>query len=143
MAVEAMSVEELIENFDLLDEWDERYQYIIELGDQLDEMPAELKNEQTRVEGCVSNVWLVSNVQPGVPPRIQFIADSDSQIVRGLVAMLLMVYSGRTPQEIIDVDIDAVFERVGLKQHLSRSRSNGLRSMVRRIRQIAVEQAAV
>lgn len=143
MAVEAMSVEQLIESFDLLDEWDERYRYIIELGDQLDEMPAELKTEQTRVEGCVSNVWLVYEIQAGNPPRIQFIADSDSQIVRGLVAMLLMIYSGRTPQEIIDVDIDAVFDRVGLKQHLSRSRSNGLRSMVRRIRQIAVEQAAV
>lgn len=143
MAVEAMSVEQLIESFDLLDEWDERYRYIIELGDQLDEMPAELKTEQSRVEGCVSNVWLVYEVQAGNPPRIQFIADSDSQIVRGLVAMLLMIYSGRTPQEIIDVDIDAVFDRVGLKQHLSRSRSNGLRSMVRRIRQIAVEQAAV
>lgn len=141
MAVEAMSVEQLIESFDLLDEWDERYRYIIELGDQLDEMPAELKTEQSRVEGCVSNVWLVYEVQAGNPPRIQFIADSDSQIVRGLVAMLLMIYSGRTPQEIIDVDIDAVFDRVGLKQHLSRSRSNGLRSMVRRIRQIAVEQA--
>ena len=92
------TLDELVEDFEFLDAWEDRYRYIIELGDELEKIPETLKTEQNRVLGCVSNVWLVLNVEPGDPPRIRFIADSDSQIVRGLVAILLMLCSGRTAQ---------------------------------------------
>jgi cysteine desulfuration protein SufE len=140
--VKTATLEELVEDFEFLDAWEDRYRYIIELGDELEKMPETLKTEQNRVLGCVSNVWLVLNVEPGDPPRIRFIADSDSQIVRGLVAILLMLCSGRTAREIQSLDIESIFERLELGKHLSRSRSNGLHSMIKRIRRLAEEQAA-
>lgn len=139
--MKTVTIEELIDEFDFLDDWEDRYKYIIELGDQLEDMPAELKIEQNRVQGCVSNVWLVMDVQPGDPPVINFMADSDSQIVRGLVAILLMLCSGRTGKGILSLDIESVFNRLELKKHLSRSRSNGFYSMVKRIRKLAEEHA--
>lgn len=131
------TLDELVEDFEFLDAWEDRYKYIIELGDELEAMPAELKTEENRVLGCVSNVWLVVNTRPGDPPTIHFIADSDSQIVRGLVAILLMLCSGRTAQEILAMDVESIFERLELGKHLSRSRSNGLHSMIKRIRKLA------
>jgi len=139
--VKTVTIEELIDDFEFLDDWEDRYRYIIELGDKLDEMPAELKTEENRVQGCISNVWLVIDVQPGDPPVINFVADSDSQIVRGLVAILLMLCSGRTGKRIISLDIESVFDRLELRKHLSRSRSNGFYSMVKRIRKLAEEHA--
>ncbi len=136
------TLDELVEDFEFLDAWEDRYRYIIELGDELEQMPDSLKVEEHRVQGCVSNVWLVLDVEPGDPPRIRFIADSDSQIVRGLVSILLMLCSGRTAQEIQALDIESIFERLELGKHLSRSRSNGLHSMIKRIRRLAEEQAA-
>ena len=97
--VKTATLEELVDDFEFLDAWEDRYRYIIELGDELEKMPDALKTEENRVQGCVSNVWLVLHMEPGDPPRIQFIADSDSQIVRGLVAILLMLCSGRTAQK--------------------------------------------
>jgi cysteine desulfuration protein SufE len=139
--VKTATIDELIEDFEFLDAWEDRYRYIIELGDALEEMPAELKTEEHRVLGCVSNVWLVVNVQPGDPPTIHFAADSDSQIVRGLVAILLMVCSGRTAQEILAMNVESIFDRLELGKHLSRSRSNGLHSMIKRIRKLAEQHA--
>ncbi len=139
--MKTVSVEELIDEFDFLDDWEDRYKFIIELGDELDEIPAELKTELNRVQGCVSNVWLVMEVQPTDPPVINFVADSDSQIVRGLVAILLMLCSGRTGNAILSLDIESVFDRLELKKHLSRSRSNGFYSMVKRIRKLAEKHA--
>lgn len=136
------TLDELVEDFEFLDAWEDRYRYIIELGDELEQMPDSLKVEEHRVQGCVSNVWLVLDVEPGDPPRIRFIADSDSQIVRGLVSILLMLCSGRTAQEIQAMDIESIFERLELGKHLSRSRSNGLHSMIKRIRRLAEDQAA-
>ena len=136
------TLDELVEDFEFLDAWEDRYRYIIELGDELEQMPDSLKVEEHRVQGCVSNVWLVLDVEPGDPPRIRFIADSDSQIVRGLVSILLMLCSGRTAQEIQALDIESIFERLELGKHLSRSRSNGLHSMIKRIRRLAEDQAA-
>jgi len=140
--VKTATLDELVEDFEFLDAWEDRYRYIIELGDDLDQMPDGLKTEETRVQGCVSNVWLVLQVEPGDPPRIRFVADSDSQIVRGLVAILLMLCSGRTAEEIRALDIESIFERLELGKHLSRSRSNGLHSMIKRIRRLAEEQVA-
>ena len=139
--MKTLTIEELLDEFEDFDHWEERYRYIIELGEELDEMPAELKTEENRVQGCVSNVWLVMDVQPGDPPLVQFVADSDSQIVRGLVSILLMLCSGRPAREVVVMDIDGVYERLGLRQHLSRSRSNGLHSMIQRIRTLAGQYA--
>ena len=139
--MKAVTIDELIDEFDFLDDWEDRYRYIIELGDELDDMPSELKTEENRVQGCVSNVWLVMDVQPADPPVVKFVADSDSQIVRGLVAILLMLCSGLTGNEILSLDIESVFDRLELKKHLSRSRSNGFYSMVKRIRKLAEEHA--
>lgn len=133
------SIDEIVEDFEDLDNWEDRYRYIIELGDSLPGMPDDLKTEQTRVQGCISNVWLVMCVEPGDPPVIRLIADSDSQIVRGLVAILLMLCSGRTAREIEALDIESIFDRLDLGRHLSRSRSNGFHSMIKRIRRLAEE----
>jgi cysteine desulfuration protein SufE len=137
VTVKSVAIEELLDDFEFLDTWEDRYRYIIELGDELEEMPAHLKTEENRVQGCVSNVWLVFDVEPGEPPVINFIADSDSQIVRGLVAILLMLCSGRTAQEVLSADVESVFEKLELRKHLSRSRSNGLHAMIKRIRTLA------
>jgi cysteine desulfuration protein SufE len=132
------AVAELLSNFDLFDDWEDRYRYIIELGDEVEHLPADCKTEANRVQGCQSNVWLVADVEPTQPaPMIDIQADSDSQIVRGLIAILLKVYSHRTPEEILAFDIQGLFEKIGLSQHLSRSRSNGFFSMVNRVRSIA------
>jgi cysteine desulfuration protein SufE len=139
--VKTVTIEELIDDFEFLDAWEDRYRYIIELGDELEEMPAKLKTEEHRVQGCVSNVWLVIDIRPGDPPTIGFVADSDSQIVRGLVAILVMLCSGLTAREILSMDIENVFDRLELRKHLSRSRSNGFYSMVKRIRRLAEEHA--
>jgi cysteine desulfuration protein SufE len=138
MSMTHAAVEELLSNFDLFDDWEDRYRYIIELGDELEHLPAEHKTEANRVQGCQSNVWLVAEVEPTTPaPMVDLMADSDSQIVRGLIAILMKVYSHRTPEEILAFDIRGLFEKIGLSQHLSRSRSNGFFSMVHRIRAIA------
>lgn len=131
------AVDDLVESFDLFDDWEEKYRYIIELGDALDEMADDLKTEANRVQGCQSQVWMTADLVPGEPVRIAISADSDSQIVRGLIAILMSIYSERTPAEILDFDIEQTFDQLELRQHLSRSRSNGLFSMVRRIKELA------
>jgi cysteine desulfuration protein SufE len=135
------AIDDLVESFDLFDDWEEKYRYIIELGDELRSMPDEFKTEEHRVQGCQSQVWVTAEVLAGEPPRIRFAADSDSQIVRGLIAILMSIYSDRTPQEVLEFDIEVTFDKLELRQHLSRSRSNGLYSMVRRVKDLA--QAAV
>lgn len=136
-----MTADELIEEFSLFDDWNEKYQYIIELGDQVGDFPESERTDENLVQGCQSNVWLIGHLRPGDPPTLQIQADSDSQIVRGLIAILLMLMSGRTPQEVQQMDVESVFERLDLRRHLSRSRSNGLHSMVKRIRALAAEYA--
>lgn len=132
-----MDVDELVENFELLGNWEERYRYIIDLGKKLPEMPEEHKNEATKVEGCMSNVWLYSDRSLGNPSVLEFEADSDAFIVKGLAAMLLMIYSYKTPEEILSIDAEAMFSQLGLGAHLSPTRANGLNAMVQRIRGIA------
>ena len=136
------TVEELLEDFEFLDSWEDRYRYIIELGDELEDMESELRVEEHRVQGCVSNVCLVARFEGSDPPRIFFRADSDSQLVRGLVAILVMLCNGKSARSVLAFDADDLFTRLELRNHLSRSRSNGLFSMVKRIRALAVEGAA-
>ena len=135
-------LDEIVETFDLLDEWDERYEYIIELGRKVPPIPAKYQTRENEVQGCISTVWLVANISQNGEPHVELVADSDALIVKGLVAILLAAFSGGTPRAILDFDVEALFTQLGLKQHLSSSRRNGLYSMVKRIRGIAAEHAA-
>ncbi|WP_186400988.1 SufE family protein [Stappia sp. P2PMeth1] len=129
-------LDDILENFDLLDDWDDRYRYVIELGRMLPEFPEEARIDANKVRGCASQVWLVKSVERGADgaPRLVFQGDSDAHIVKGLVAIVLATYSGRSAAEIAETDLDAIFSRIGLKEHLSAQRANGLKSMVERIR---------
>jgi len=129
-----MSIDELTESFSWFDDWDERFRYIIELGDQLPALGDEHHIDENLVQGCQSRVWLVSRVEDGT---IHFEADSDAAIVKGLIAILVMVFSGKTAEEILALDVEDLFEKLELKRALLGSRSNGLASMVRRIRTLA------
>jgi len=135
-------VQELIDNFAFLDDWEDRFRYLIDLGRKLPPMDAALKTEETKVRGCTSQVWIVSTVQPGTPPTLHFTADSDAHIVKGLIAVLLEIFDGRTPEEILAVDIKRAIAEMGFEQHLSPNRANGLFSMVERIRALAAREAA-
>lgn len=137
-----MTVEDLLESFEFLDDWEDRYRYIIDLGKRLPDMAEEEKTRHSKVEGCVSQVWLVAHRDPSQPDRMIFLADSDAHIVRGLVAILLIVYSGKTAEEILEIDARGLLGRLDLEGHLSPSRSNGLFSMVRRIRELAASNGA-
>lgn len=123
---------EIEDAFSQAENWDERYDYLLELGDLVPDLPEEFHREEFRVQGCTSNVWLVAKSLPD--GRIEFQADSDSDIVRGLIGILFSVYHGRTASEILGVDIESIFVRLGLRRHLSQARSNGFASMVRDIR---------
>jgi cysteine desulfuration protein SufE len=127
---------EIIDNFALLDEWDDRYRYLIELGRTLDPLPEEAHNEANRVRGCASQVWLQTDVarEPGGDPVLTFKGDSDAHIVRGLVALTLALYSGQKAQRILDTDAFDTFQELDLTSHLTPQRSNGVRSMIERIR---------
>lgn len=132
-----MDPEELIERFELLDQWEDRYRYLIDLGKTLEPLTDAEKTPETKVEGCISQVWMVSEIEPGAPAIMRFRGDSDSHIVRGLVAVLLLLCSARTPQQILDTDIEGIFSQLGLEQHISPNRRNGFFSMVGRIQQHA------
>jgi cysteine desulfuration protein SufE len=130
---------DLIEEFQFLDNWMDRYQYIIDLGRKLPAFPQEFRTEQYRLHGCQSQVWLISRL---VGERLQFQAISDSAIVSGLIALLIRVYNDRNPQEILATPPDFI-KAIGLEEHLSPTRSNGLRSMIDAIRSAARRSAAV
>ena len=129
-------IEEIFDNFALLDEWDDRYRYLIELGRQLPPLAPEAHSDANKVQGCASQVWLDTSVRPNGAggPVLTFEGDSDAHIVRGLIAILFAMYSGRSARDILSTDAVATFERLGLREHLTPQRSNGFRSMVERIR---------
>ena len=126
-------VEALVEDFGFLDDWEDRYRYVIELGKSLPELPDSEKSAANKVTGCASQVWLVSEAAGDGDPVLRFRGDSDAHIVRGLIAILLKLYSGRQAGEIAATDAEAFFARLGLRDHLTSQRSNGLSSMVERI----------
>lgn len=138
------SLDDIIANFDLLDEWDDRYRYLIELGKGLEPLPEDAHNEANKVRGCASQVWLEAQTDAGPGPQTQlsFRGDSDAHIVRGLVALALAIYSGRSAAEILETDAFATYERLGLAAHLTPQRSNGVRSMIERIKADARRAAA-
>jgi cysteine desulfuration protein SufE len=131
-----MTIDEIIENFSLLDEWDDRYRYVIELGRSLAPLDERDRREANKVQGCASQVWLATTVRPNGQdgPVLLFVGDSDAHIVRGLIAILLTIYSGKHARDILKTDAVALFERLGLREHLTPQRSNGFRSMVERIK---------
>jgi cysteine desulfuration protein SufE len=134
-----MDLEDVVANFEMLDDWSDRYGYIIELGDSLPPMDPGLKTAETKVDGCMSQVWMIASPNEG---KLDIVADSDAHIVRGLIAILLAMYSGKSAETILATDPDATFAKLGLDKHLSPGRSNGLQSMVRRIKAFAAAERA-
>jgi cysteine desulfuration protein SufE len=137
-----MNVDELVESFGMLGEWEERYRYLIDLGRKLPPLPEGERTEANKVRGCMSQVWLASTLVPGPPARLELRGDSDAHIVKGLIALLFKLYAGRTPREILALDAKSVFERLGLENHITMNRRNGFYSMVERIRVLAENAAA-
>ena len=135
------TIEELLETFEDLQEWDERYDFIIDLGRELPKMPSEYQDADHIVEGCMSTVWLTLNPvdSESGDPSVDIQASSDSMIVKGLIVLLLSLYQGKTPSEVVAVDPQAFFGQLGLNQHLSPNRRNGLFSMVGRIRELSIK----
>jgi cysteine desulfuration protein SufE len=135
MSVIDDTLEDLAAEFDVLGDWEERYRYVIDLGRELAPLSETERGDANKVRGCASQVWLVT--EPQADGSLQFRGDSDAHIVRGLIAVLLRLYSGRSPREILAFDAKAAFEKLGLAGALSAQRSNGLASMVTRIRRDA------
>ncbi len=140
------SISEILETFEFLDDWEDRYKYLIDLGRELPELSDDEHNDVNKVRGCVSQVWLITTVEKGKDgtPVLTFRGDSDALIVQGLVAIVTALFNGKTAKEILNTDVEAIFSQLGLQDHLTPQRSNGLRSMVGRIRtdaQSALEAA--
>ena len=129
-----MTIDEIISDFSVLDDWEDRYRYIIELGRKLEPLPETERTPGNKVQGCASQVWLSTHIKQNGVRRYHFIGDSDALIVRGLIALLIALYSGKTTQEIDSTDAESLFARLELGSHLTAQRSNGLRSMVARIK---------
>jgi cysteine desulfuration protein SufE len=138
-------IEEIVDNFSVLDDWDDRYRYLIELGRELPPLAEAAHSDANKVQGCASQVWLETRVHPNGAggPSLTFEGDSDAHLVRGLIAILFAVYSGKSAKTILATDAVALFEKMGLREHLTPQRSNGFRSMVERIRSDARSALAV
>ncbi|MFS8180756.1 SufE family protein [Pseudovibrio denitrificans] len=130
------AIADILEGFEFLEDWEDRYRYVIELGRELEPLSDDERSEANRVHGCVSQVWLSKRIQEDGDngPILFYKGDSDAHIVRGLVAIVLAQYSGVPAKEILETDIENVFDKIGLKEHLTPQRSNGLSSMVQRIK---------
>ena len=122
--------DEIVDDFSLFDTWDEKYEYIIDMGKKLKPLEEEHKRDENKIKGCQSTVWMVSEFKDG---KVFYRAESDAVIVKGLVSMLIRVLSGHTPKEIIDAKLEFI-DRIGMKQHLAQTRSNGLLSMVKQMK---------
>ena len=131
-----MSYDDIVADFEFLDEWEDRYRYVIELGRSLDPLPEEARNDANKVQGCVSQVWLETSVekQDGAEPVLHFKGDSDAHIVSGLVAIMLKLFSGQTASKILEIDANAALKQLGLDEALTPQRSNGLAAMILRIK---------
>ena len=135
--------EEIVEDFEFLDDWEDRYRHVIELGKAMPVLEEAFRVPATKVEGCASQVWLLPRIEgQGASARFDFQGDSDAMIVRGLIALLHALYAGLSVEEVGRVDAQAELARLGLDEHLSSQRSNGVRAMVERIRRLAAEAAS-
>ena len=129
-----MTIEELIDNFSFLDGWEEKYQYVIDLGHKLEPLDEKFKTDDWKVKGCQSQVWLVPQIQNGV---FHFKGDSDAILVKGIVSIVLLIYNDKTAAEIKNIDVTKIFVKLGLEENLTPSRRNGMLSMVEKIKQYA------
>lgn len=136
-----MTLDELIDNFELLENWEERYKYVIDLGRALPPMPDEFKNAETFVPGCMSQVWFKFMPSKTHPPTIEFLADSDAFIVKGLAAILRIIYSGKTYEEAQKIKLEEIFRKLDLENHLSPNRRNGFYAMADKIRHAKPQSA--
>ena len=135
--------EEIVEDFAFLEDWEDRYRHVIDLGKAMEPLPEELRVPATKVEGCASQVWLVPEVEGTGPGAVvRFRGDSDAMIVRGLIAVLIALCSGRSARDLMALDVKAELERLDLSEHLSSQRSNGLKAMIGRVRELAERAAA-
>lgn len=130
------NIQEMIDDFAFLSDWEDRYMHVIDMGKSLPQLAIEEKIDPNRVKGCVSQVWLVTE-HDATTGTLHFRGDSDAHIVKGLVAVILVLYNGRTPKDILDVEPGPILSQLGLAEHLSPQRSNGLKAMIERIRAIA------
>lgn len=140
-----MTLGEILSDFEFLDDWEDRYKYVIELGRALPPLPDNLRTEANKVRGCASQVWLATERVPaggGGKDRLAMQGASDAMIVQGLIAVLFQIYEGKSAEEILAIDAQGIFAKLGLKEHLTQQRSNGLASMVQRIRADASALAA-
>ncbi|WP_413154561.1 SufE family protein [Bartonella sp. cb54] len=128
------TIDDIIENFSLLSDWEDRYRYVIELGHELPPFPESARNDAHKVSGCVSQVWLLSSRDNSKNPTLTFQGDSDAHIVRGLIYILLAFYSGKKASEIRNADAEGLLKTLGLNENLTPQRSNGLKSMIEKIR---------
>ncbi|MCI5634226.1 MAG: SufE family protein [Alphaproteobacteria bacterium] len=129
-----MTIEELIDNFSFLDGWEEKYQYVIDLGHKLEPLDEKFKTDDWKVKGCQSQVWLVPQIQNGV---FHFKGDSDAILVKGIISIVLLIYNDKTAAEIKNIDVTKIFVKLGLEENLTPSRRNGMLSMVEKIKQYA------
>ncbi|WP_375177465.1 SufE family protein [Marinobacter mobilis] len=136
-----VTLDDVFDAFEFLDDWEERYAYIIDLGKQLPAFPDNERTEENYVHGCQSQVWL-THFQDESDSKLYLMIDSDAMIVRGLAAIILVALNGKTPRDLLTTDIDELFERLDLFRHISPTRGNGLRAMVGKIRDIAAQQVA-
>ncbi|MBP5698026.1 MAG: SufE family protein [Alphaproteobacteria bacterium] len=131
-----MTIDELIDNFSFLDSWEDRYKYLIELGNQLPSLPDNLKCDKWKISGCQSQVWIIPHYEP---PFIRFEGDSDAIIVRGIIAIVLIIFKDKPAQEILNIDVEEIFDRMGLREHITPNRRSGMLSMVEKIKYYAAQ----
>lgn len=125
-----LTVDEFVENFEFLDDWDARYAYLVELGEAMAPLDEALRTEQNKVQGCISKVWVAPLAEPDDPTRIRYVGDCDTAIIKGVLAVLIELMSGHTPQEIEELDMDQLFDRIQLAEHLSPNRHFGIYAIV-------------
>ncbi len=130
----AQTIDDIIADFDYLDDWEDRYRYVIDLGRDLKPYPESARDAVHKVKGCVSQVWLKSTLNGDADPVIEYVGDSDAHIVRGLVAIMMVLYSGKRASDILAINPEAILKKLGLDENLTPQRSNGLRAMIGRIR---------
>jgi cysteine desulfuration protein SufE len=132
-----LTYEMLVSNFQLLGNWEDRYRYILDLAKKLPPFPENYRTEENRIHGCQSQVWMSLRWEGNAPGRLQFVADSDAHLVRGIIAILYILFCGNTPEDILALDVEDAINRLDLKHHLSPTRNNGLNAMIQRIRDAA------
>jgi cysteine desulfuration protein SufE len=129
------AIDDIVADFEVIEDWEERYRYVIELGKGLPDLPEADHTEDNKVRGCASQVWLTTRIEPTPEgPRLVFAGDSDAHIVKGLVAIMIAIFSGHTAREILTIDPEPIFTTISLRDHITPQRANGINAMIERMR---------